>query len=170
MKKIFLFILVILLQINVIYACNIKHKNNLKNTNFINKGYLYYDLKSYHYNVKNDTYKIDVMEELDPGGDLENIKCPYGEGFLTHLIYSTKYSPKHKIFNIKYKGFMCAVGEYQYSNDKPTSFYYSYKGVYYDSNPSIIPDFNIEYFDNLKKEINKPNEYNYFGIVKNIKN
>ena len=25
-------------------------------------------------------------------------------------------------------------------------------------------------FNNLKKEINKPNEYNYFGIIKNIKN
>ncbi len=170
MKKIFLIILVIFLQINVVYACNIKYRNNLKNTNFINKGYLHYDLKSYNYNVKNDTYTINVMEELDPGGDLENIKCPYGEGFLTHLIYSTKYSPKQKFFNAKYKGFMCAIGEYQYRNNKPISFYYRYKGIYYDSNPSIIPNFNMEYFNNLKKEINKPNEYNYFGIIKNIKN
>ena len=64
-----------MLQINVIYACNIKYRNNLKNTNFINKGYLHYDLKSYNYNVKNDTYTINVMEELDPGGDLD-----YGVG------------------------------------------------------------------------------------------
>lgn len=149
---------------------NVKQINNIQNTNFINKGYLYYDLKSYNYNVKNDTYTIDVMEELDPGGDLENIKCPYGEGFLTHLIYSTKYSPEHKIFNAKYKGFMCSVGEYQYKNSKPISFNYIYKGVYYDSNPSIIPNFNMEYFNNLKKEIDEPNKYNYFGVIKDIKN
>lgn len=170
MKKIFLIFSVILLQINVIYACNVKYKNKLINTNFVNKGHLYYDLQSYNYNYKNDTYTINVMEELDPGGDLENIKCPYGEGFITHTIYSTKYSPKHKIFNAKYKGFMCSVGEYQYENSKPISFNYNYKGVYYDSNPSIIPNFNIEYFYSLKKEINNPNEYNYFGIIKNIKN
>lgn len=182
MKKIILFLVLIVFTAlptiaakkfyikTIKHTYNVRYKNNIQNTNFINKGYLYYDLKSYNYNVKNDTYTIDVMEELDPGGDLENIKCPYGEGFLTHLIYSTKYSPKHKFFNAKYKGFMCTVGEYQYKNGKPTSFYYSYKGVYYDSEPSIIPNFNMEYFNNLKKEIDEPNEYNYFGVIKNIKN
>ena len=137
MKKIFLVILIIFLQLNVTYSCNI--------------------------------HTIDIMEELDPGGDVENIKCPYGEGFITHTIYSTKYSSKHKIFNVKYKGFMCSEGEYQYENSNPISFDYNYKGVYYDSNPSIIPNFNMEYFRNLKKETMNPNEYNYFGVIKNIK-
>ena len=170
MKKIVLICYLLLMQINPAYSCNHKYKNNLKNTNFINKGHLYYDLKSYNYNSKKDIYTLNVMEELDPGGDIENVKCPYGEGFITHIIYSTKYSPIHQIYKVKYKGFMCSVGEYQYENSKPISFDYNYKGVYYDSNPSIIPNFSIEYFNNLKNEINNPNEYNYFGVIKNIKN
>ena len=170
MKKIFLVFSIILLQFNVIYAYNIKYKNNLKNTNFIGQGYFYYDLQSYNYDSKNDMYIIDVMEELDPGGDIENIKCPYGSGFITHLIYSTKYSPKNTFFNAKYKGFMCSDGKYEYNNSEPVSFNYIYKGVYYNNNPSVIPDFNMDYFIELKKEINNPNEYNYFGVIKNIKN
>ncbi len=75
------------------------------------------------------------MEELDLGGDLENIKCPYGEGYITHVISSTKYSPKYKVFKAKYKGFMCAVGEYEYKNDKPISFSYKYKEVYITKTP-----------------------------------
>lgn len=112
--------------------------NKINDTHFINGGYLDYDLNSYKYNKKYDTYSIDVMEELDPGGDIENIKCPYGEGYITHVISSTKYSPKHKFFKAKYKGFMCSVGEYEYENSRPTEFHYNYKGVYYDNNPAII--------------------------------
>ena len=170
MKKLFLIFCIILLQFNTVYACSIRYKNNLRNTNFINKGYLNYDLQSYKYYSKKDTYIIDVMEELDPGGDLENINCPYGEGFITHLIYSTKYSPKHTLFEAKYKGFMCAIGEYEYKNSEPISFNYKYKGVYYDNNSSVIPNFNMDYFKELKKEINNPNDYNYFGVIKTIKN
>lgn len=109
------------------------------------------------------------MNELDPGGDIENIKCPYGKGYITHIIYSTKYSPKHKFFKVKYKGFLCSIGVYEYENSKPISFHYDYKGVYYDNNSSIIPNFNMDYFEYLKKDINNPNEYNYFGFIKNIK-
>ena len=110
MKKIFLVFCIILLQFNVIYTYSIKYKNNLKNTNFIGRGYFYYDLKSYNYDLNNDMYIIDVMEELDPGGDMKNIKCPHGSGFITHLIYSTQYSPKHTFFNAKYEGFIHGAG------------------------------------------------------------
>ena len=154
------------------YCCAYKKQfqNKINDTNFINRGYLDYDLSSYNYDEKFDVYSIDVMEELDPAGDLENINCPYGEGFITHLISSTKYLPKHNFFEAKYKGFMCSVGEYEYKNGKPILFHYRYKGVYYDNNPSIIPNFNMDYLNNLKNEINNPNKYNYFGIIKTIKN
>ena len=171
MKKIFL-----LLLLNIVFlsayclACEKYFPNKINNTKFVNGGYLDYDLNSYYYNRKSNTYSIDVMEELDPGGDLENIKCPYGEGYITHIISSTKYSPKHKFFEAQYKGFLCAVGEYKYENSRPISFQYNYKGVYYDNNPSIIPNFNMDYFENLRKEISNPNKDNYFGFIKNIKN
>ena len=144
--------------------------NMINNTIFIRNGYLYYDINSYNYNSKKNLYTIDVMEELDPGGDMEDIKCPYGDGYITHLIYSTKYSPKKKIFKVKYKGFMCSIGEYEYENNEPISFSNVYKGVFYDNNTSRIPNFEMEYFDYLKTEINTPHEYNYFGFVPKIKN
>lgn len=170
MKKIFLLIISIIISFfTYCFAFEKQFSNKINDTYFVNGGYLDYDLKSYNYNKKYDTYSIDVMEELDPGGDLENIKCPYGEGYITHIISSTKYSPKHKFFKVKYKGFLCSIGEYEYENSTPTSFNYKYKGVYYDNNPTIIPNFNMDYFEDLKKEINNPNEYNYFGFIKNIK-
>ena len=82
-----------------------------------------YDLNSYKYSKKYDTYSIDVMEELDPGGDIENIKCPYGEGYITHIISSTKYSPSISFLRPNIKVFMCSVGEYQYENSTPTEFH-----------------------------------------------
>lgn len=171
MKKILLLILLGIFSL-FIYNSAIKKTfpNKINDTNFINGGYLDYDLNSFNYNKESDMYTIDVMEELDPGGDLKNIKCPYGKGYITHIISTTKYSPKNKFFEAQYKGFLCSIGEYEYENSKPISFQYNYQGVYYDNNTSIIPDFNMEYFDNLKKEINNPNEYNYFGFIKNIKN
>ena len=171
MKKIiFTFALSLIILCGNYFAYAKEFPNKINDTHFINGGYLDYDLNSYKYNKKYDTYSIDVMEELDPGGDIENIKCPYGEGYITHVISSTKYSPKHKFFKAKYKGFMCSVGEYEYENSRPTEFHYNYKGVYYDNNSSIIPNFNMDYFKNLKTEINNPNEYNYFGFVRKIKN
>lgn len=170
MKKLFLFCFIVFLLLSYCCACEKQFQNKINDTNFINRGYLYYDLNSYNYNKKYDFYSINVMEELDPGGDLENIKCPYGEGYITHIISSTKYFQKYKIFKAKYKGFMCSVGEYKYKNNKPISFSYKYKGVYYDNNSSIIPNFNMNYLDNLKNEINDPNKYNYFEIIKTIKN
>ena len=77
---------------------------------------------------------------MDSGGDAENIKCPYGEGYITHLIFSTIYSPSKKFFKIKYKGFMCFVGIYNYENLEPVSFYYQYKGIY------ILM---VKYFDDI---------------------
>lgn len=171
MKKMFL-----LLVLNIVFssaycfACEKYFPNKINNTQFVNGGYLDYDLNSYNYNRKSNTYSIDVMEEIDPGGDLENIKCPYGEGYVTHAIFSTKYSQKDKFFKAQYKGFLCSIGEYQYENSIPMSFQYNYKGVYYDNNPTRIPNFNMDYFENLTKEINNPNKYNYFGFIKNIKN
>jgi len=170
MKKIFLILFVITLCSNMALAFSERFKNNINQTNFINNDYLSYDINSFKYNQKNDTYFIDVMEKLDPGGDMEDIKCPYGDGYITHLIYSTKYSPKKKFFKVKYKGFMCSIGEYEYENNKPISFSYIYKGVFYDSNTSRIPHFGMEYFDYLKTEINTPHEYNYFGFIPKIKN
>ena len=176
-KKIITLLLILLCTANTTFAIKQVKENKtpdnlnvIDNTNFVNKGHLYYDLKSFNYNPKKDLYSIDVMEELDPGGDLENIKCPYGEGYITHLIYSTKYSQTHKTFKTKYKGFMCSIGEYEYKNSKPITFNYRFKGVYYNNNLSIIPNTKSSYFDFLKKEINNPNEYNYFGIVKKLKN
>ncbi|MEE3349905.1 MAG: hypothetical protein VZR09_07685 [Candidatus Gastranaerophilaceae bacterium] len=150
-------------------AIDKKNENHLSNTNFVGKGYLSYDLNSFKYNHNKDMYFVDVMEEMDPGGDIENIICPYGEGYITHLIYSTKYSPTKKIFKVNYKGFMCSTGEYEYKNSVPMYFEYKPKGIYYDTNHSIIPNFNMDYFNYLKKEINDPNEYNYFGVIKNLK-
>lgn len=170
MKKILLLMLSIVFLYAYCFASEKYFPNKITNTQFVNGGYLDYDLNSYKYNEKYDTYYIDVMEELDPGGDIENIKCPYGEGYITHTISSTKYSPKHKLFEAKYKGFMCSIGVYKYKNSIPMSFHYNYKGVYYDDNPCMIPNFNMDYFENLKNEMNNPNEYNYFGFIKNIKN
>ena len=169
MKKVLLFIFIFFIVANSSFAFNKKLQNNLSKTDFINKGYLSYDLKSFKYNPTNDTYIIDVMEELDPGGDMENIKCPYEEGYITHIIFSTKYSPKKKYFKFKYKGFICATGEYKYENSKPIVFYYNYTGIFYNNNPHIIPSLDLGYLNNLKKEINNPDEYNYFGIIQNIK-
>ena len=170
MKKLILILFVIIFSSNTVFAFDKKIQNNINQTNFINNDYLSYDTNSFKYNQKNDTYFIDVMEELDPGGDMENIKCPYGEGYITHIIYSTRYSPKRKYFKVKYKGFMCSIWEYEYENNKPISFSYIYKGVFYDNNTSRIPHFDMEYFDYLKTEINTPHEYNYFGFVPKIKN
>lgn len=170
MKKIFLSLSLSILSLTTCcFASQKQFPNKINDTHFINGGYLNYDLKSYNYNKKSDIYSIDVMEELDPGGDSENIKCPYGEGYITHIILSTKYSPRHNFFKAQYKGFLCSFGEYEYKNSMPASFHYDYKGVYYYNNSSIIPDFNMEYFENLKNEINNPNEYNYFGFIKKIK-
>lgn len=144
--------------------------NQLEKTQFLKNGYLSYDMKSYKYNKIFKKYSIDVMEELDPGGDIENIKCPYGKGFITHLIFSTKYIPQQEIFDAKYKGFMCSIGEYEYENFKPVSFAYIPQGVFYDSNTSLIPNFDMHYFEYLKNEINNPTPYNYFGFIKKIKN
>lgn len=168
MKK-FILILCVLFLSTCITIANDKHYiNEINKTNFINKGYLSYDLNSYI--QKYNLYIIDVMLELDPGGDIENIKCPYGDGYITHAIYATKYSPKYKFFKVKYKGFMCSIGNYEYKNGEPRTFNYIYKGVYYDNKPLLIPNSNIDYFKYLKNEINNPNEYNYFGIIKTIKN
>lgn len=171
MKKIFLLLVLNIMFLSAYCLANEKYfQNKINNTQFVNGGYLNYDLNSYNYNRKSSTYSIDVMEEIDPSGDLENIKCPYGEGYVTHAIFSTKYSQKNKFFKAQYKGFLCSIGEYQYENSIPISFQYNYKGVYYDNDPTIIPNFNMDYFENLKNEINKPNKYNYFGFIKNIKN
>jgi len=169
MKKILLSVLIIIMLCISSFAVENQFQNKINNTHFINIGYLNYDLNSYKYDKEHDVYSADVMEELDPGGDLENIKCPYGDGYITHIIFSTKYSPQNKFFKVKYKGFMCSVGEYEYRNFKPVSFHYNYKGVYYNDNTSLIPGFNMDYFEHLKKEIDAPNNYNYFGIIKNIK-
>ena len=170
MKKILLFLSFIIIFSSICsLAYGKQFPNKIDDTHFVNNGYLNYDLKSYYYNKKSDIYSIDVMEELEPGGDLKDIKCPYGEGYITHTISATKYSPTHNFFKAKPKGFMCSNKEYEYENSMPISFHYQYKGVYYDNNTSIIPDFNMNYFVNLKQEINNPNEYNYFGFIKNIK-
>ena len=168
MKRVLLFVFIFLA--NSTLACNKNFQNNLNKTNFINKGYLSYDLNSYKYNSKKNLYIVDVMEELDPGGDMGNINCPYENGYITHLIYSTKYIPKKKYFKVKYKGFMCATGEYKYENSKPVELYYNYTGVFYDNNPHINLHIDMAYFNNLKKEINSPDEYKYFGVIQNIKN
>lgn len=171
MKKFFLLVILIIFSLFIYFLTQRKiFPNKINDTHFINGGYLSYDLNSYNYDKESDIYTIDVMEEFDPGGDLEAIKCPYGKGYITHVIFSTKYSPTHKLFKAQYKGFLCSIGKYEYKNSIPTSFQYNYKGVYYDNNQSIIPDFNMNYFDNLKQEINNPNEYNYFGFIKTIKN
>jgi len=171
MKKIFLLIILSTFSLFIYYfAIKKPFPNKINNTHFINGGYLSYDLNSYNYNKELDLYTIDVMEELDPGGDLVKIKCPYGKGFITHVISSTKYSPKDKFFKAQYKGFLCSIGKYEFEDSTPKSFQYHYKGVYYDNNSSIIPNFNMDYFENLEQEINNPNEYNYFGFIKTIKN
>ena len=174
MRKLFIIICLFFLIItsNGTAFSTEKQVNMLNNTNYIRRGHLYYDINSYKYNPKKNLYMIDVMEELDPGGDMGNIICPYGDeyGYITHLIYSTKYSPTKKNFKVKYKGFTCATGEYKYINSAPIEFYYNYTGVFYNKDTSLVPDTNLDYFKYLKKEINKPNEYNYFGIIEHIKN
>lgn len=147
---------------------NVQYKNNIQNTNFINKGYLCYDAKSYNYNAKNDVYTVDIMDKPDIDNNEENIKCPYGEGLITHVIYSTEYSPTHKYFKVRYKGFMCSTKKYD--DVDPTSYYYIYNGVYYDDNPYLTPKLSPTYFRKLLKEKDKPSDYNYFGIVSNIEN
>ena len=147
---------------------NVQYKNNIQNTNFINKGYLCYDTKSYDYNAKNDIYTVDIMDKPDIYNNEKNIKCPYGEGLITHVIYSTEYSPTHKYFKVRYKGFMCSIKKYD--DVDPTSYYYIYNGVYYDDNPYLTPKLSPTYFKKLLKEKDKPSDYNYFGIVPNIEN
>lgn len=144
-------------------------RNNLKNTKFIFLDYLGYDLNSFNYDSENDLYSVDVINELDPGGDLENINCKYSKGYITHLIHSTKYSPRKDFFKVEYKGYVCSVVKYRYKNFRPISAEFKYKGVFYDNDTSIIPNYNMEYFDYLKKEITNPSEYNYFGSVQKIR-
>ena len=64
---------------------------------------------------------------------------------------------------------MCATGEYKYIDSKPIEFYYNYTGVFYDNSPSLVPNLNMDYFKDLRKEINQPDEYNYFGVIEHIK-
>ena len=141
--------------------------NKITDTNFINGGYLKYDLNSYKYEFFKKAHIINVMEELDPSGNTKDIPCPYGEGYITHIITTTKYSPKNKTFVAEYKGFACSVGEYEYEGSKPISFDYNFKGIYYDNNTKLIPNFNMKYFEYLKTQINNPNE-DYFNFIKNI--
>lgn len=170
MYKYILIICIIYLNLPV-YSTDL---NMINNTNFINKGYFSYDINSFKKDTSKQLYYIDIMEELDPGGDVEDINCPYGIGKITHLIYSTVYAPKQKKFNAKYKGFACSIMVIEYDNNKPLYIYYNTKGIYYDKKVSLFGKYqrfiNTDSLSYISKDVkhNKNNDYIEFinGLIK----
>ena len=167
MKKI-LIILIILL--NICYSAK-ADEITIDNHKFVSTdGYLYIDLSTYKYNKFLNKYSMDVIETIDPGGDMENIKCPYGDGFISHLAYSFDYWHKKKYYNTQYKGFVCAEHVIEYENNNPSSGYYKYTGIFYDNDPKLVQPINTDFLLDLKDEMNGPyNEYNFFTFIQNLK-
>ena len=169
-KKIFILFFCIIYSVLSVFAAHIE--NMLNQTDFIWGGQFSYDLKSF----KNDNgvYLIDILEELDPGGDMEDIKCPYGAGNIYHLIYSTVYSPQQKKFYAKYKGFACSEIVYEYENGEPMSMDYRKTGIYYDNNVSLFGKYqnliNTDSLSYISDDIknNKTDDYVDFinGLLK----
>ena len=169
MKKIFI-ILLLILNIN---SFVIADEINIDNHKFISiDGYLYMDLSNYKYNKFLDKYSMDLIETIDPGGDMEHIKCPYGDGFISHLVYSFDYWHKKKYYNTKYKGFVCAEDIVEYENDTPSYHSYKYIDIFYDNNTKLVQPINTksEFLSDLTNMINGPyNEYNFFTFIRNLK-
>ena len=169
MKKL-LVILIILLNISFIAKADEIDINNHKFVSI--EGYLYIDLSTYKYNKFLDKYSMNVIETIDPGGDMENIKCPYGNGFVSHLVYSFDYWHKKKYYNTKYKGFVCAEDVVEYENDTPIYHSYKYIDIFYDNNTKLVQPINTksEYLSDMTNMINGPyNEYNFFTFIQNLK-
>ena len=175
MKKIFLIILLFIFTVLPVFAAKkyyIKNTNydlkflcfsekecyninpniiKIKNKEFIGFGtFHYYDLSSYIYNSKTNTYSVDVLIDRDPFTD-SNIcnKSPYDKGNITHLIFSLVYKPFPKKFKAIYKGFVSSEDIIQYKNGKPVSHHINFLNIYYDKNHNYIKDLKywLNYFN-----------------------
>ena len=159
---------------NLIFLCFTKNECyslnpdiiNVKNKQFVGfGGFHYYDISSYKYDEKSNTYNVDVLVDRDPSTDLGVCnKSPYDKGNITHLIFSLTYNPLAKNFNAIYKGFVSGEDIVQYENARPASHYVKYINIYYNNNPTYIKDLNnwLDFFNKeLAKTIGIPDSYGY---------
>ena len=128
-------------------------------------GYHYFDIASYKHNINSDTYSVDVLVDRDPSTDYGYYtKCPYDDGYITHLIFSIKYIPAKKIFKAEYKGFLSSKTILAYENGIPSSSYVKYLNIYYNNKPELIKELRdwLNYYNkDIIKTFGKKYSSNY---------
>lgn len=115
-----------------------------------------YDLNSFYYDKKTKTYNINVIIDLMNWNQHEEYPSPYGNGYVTHLIFRT--SMHNDKITAKCIGYVTGkiVPEYD-KNGKMTSFRYHFFKAY-EGVPSTIKDMH-PLVENLETGIDK-NIYN----------
>lgn len=161
MKKLFVLILIIFLgspvfEENIITVKPVKsiseivnNPSNIYEMNILDKRYTChlnncYDYSSFHYNKINKTYYIDIIMDLMRCNAQQKFLSPYGDGYISHLIFKTKLR-KSKI-NIKCKGFVVGDIVVSYKNNYPSSAHYKIKAIYKNVPKTVN---NIGEFENI---------------------
>lgn len=102
-----------------------------------------YNLKSYHYRKFPEAFYIDAIMDLAYCNYHQIYKSPYGDGYISHLIFETKL--RNNKLTVKCKGFV--VGDI--IADAQDGYHYDIKAVYMTP-PSTIK--NLEEFEDFAIE------------------
>jgi len=96
-----------------------------------------YDISSLHYNKFTKTYTIDMIMDLMWCNAHQEYKSPYGDGYISHLIFETKFDDNKITTNCK--GFVVGNVVVDYKNGKPASAHYDITSVH-KGKPKTIDD------------------------------
>ena len=122
---------------------------NFCNLNILDKKYTCYDnncydLSSYRYNKLTKTYYVDMIIDLMNWNEHEEYKSPYGDGYISHLIFEAKKHNNQITF--KCKGFVVGEIIVDYENGKASSAHYNIIAIH-RGKPKTIK--NIKSFEEL---------------------
>ena len=94
-----------------------------------------YDYNSFRYNRHSKTSYIDMIIDLMYLNYQQMYPSPYGDGYISHLIFETSLHDDQLI--IKCKGFVVSNIIAEYDNEKTTSMHYDIVEVYTEKPTSI---------------------------------
>ena len=129
-----------------------------KYTYFVNNCY---DLKSFKYDKKTDSYYIDMIIDLMFWNEHQLYESPYKDGYISHLLFKTKL--KGKKLTVECNGFVVADVVPEYRNGRSYSTHYDIIAVH-KGKPNTVK--NIKEFENtFSKWINTDS---HIKIIKNL--
>jgi len=153
LKKIFILLtIVIIMLFTYCFSAEKQNENNIINTfnlNILDKKYTCYDyncydFNSFHYNRLTKTYNIEMIMDLMRCNAHQEYLSPYGDGYVTHLIFDTKLNG-NKV-TIKCKGFVTGDVVVDYKNGRASSAHYVINAVH-TGKPVTVK--NIEEFEGI---------------------